>query len=164
MTLEANKAVVRRFIEEVVNQQKFAQFNELFAPGYVNHSMPSGSNSREAREQSIKDFRTGSPDQRVAIDDMIAEGDRVALRWTTSGTERGPVKTPLGVAAPTDRPIFVPGINIYRIVDGKITEEWMVWDTLSWVHQLGLVPVPATDGPGASQTGSPRMARLKPAE
>ena len=144
--LDANKAIVRRFIQEVHDEGKFDVFNELFAPDYVNHSAPAGANNRQAREQSIKAFRAGAPDLHVTIDDMIAEGDKVALRWTTRGTERGSVRTPLGVTPPTERAIDIPGINIFRIVNGKIAEEWIVWDTLAWAQQLGLVarpPAPA---------------------
>jgi predicted ester cyclase len=78
------------------------------------------------------------PDLRVTIDDMIAEGDRVALRWTTSGTQRGALDTPLGVAPPSNRPVSIPGINIFRIAGGKIAEEWIVWDTLGSAQQVGL--------------------------
>jgi steroid delta-isomerase-like uncharacterized protein len=137
--LEANKAIVRRFIQEVHNEGKFEVFDELFAPDYVNHSARSGANNRQAREQSIRAFRAGAPNLHVTIDDMIAEGDKVALRWNTRGTEHGGVRTPVGVTPPTERAIDIPGVNIFRIVNGKIAEEWIVWDTLSWVQQLGLV-------------------------
>ena len=140
--LEANKAIVRRFIQEVHDEGKFDVFNELFAADYVNHSAPFGANNRQAQEQSIKAFRAGAPDLHVTIDDMIAEGDKVALRWTTRGTERGSVRTPLGVTPSTERAIDIPGINIFRIVNGKIAEGWIVWDTLSWAQQLGLVSRP----------------------
>lgn len=128
-----NKALVRRFIDEVHNKENFASFDELFAPNYVNHSASPGANDRAAREQSIRSYRQASPDLVVSIDDIIGEGDKVALRWT----DRGPLRTPLGVAPPTDRAISIPGINIFRIADGKITDEWIVWDTLSWARQLG---------------------------
>src|SRR5262249_35270621 len=107
--VEANKALIRRFIEEVHNKGNFALFNELFAPNYVNHSAPANQNDRAAREQGIRSYRAAAQDLRVTIDDMIAEGDKVALRWTTHGTERGPLRTPLGIAPPTDRPISIPG-------------------------------------------------------
>ena len=87
--VEANKALIRRFIEEVHNKGNFALFNELFAPNYVNHSAPANQNDRAAREQGIRSYRAAAPDLRVTIDDMIAEGVKVALRWTTHGTERG---------------------------------------------------------------------------
>src|SRR5918994_1127275 len=93
-----NKALVRRFIDEVHNKGNFALFNELFAPNYVNHSAPANADDRAAREQSIRSYREAAPDLRVTIDDMVAEGDKVALRWTTHGTERGPLRTPLGIA------------------------------------------------------------------
>ena len=135
--VEANKALIRRFIEEVHNKGNFALFNELFAPNYINHSAPANQNDRAAREQGIRSYRAAAPDLRVTIDDMIAEGDKVALRWTTHGTERGPLRTPLGIAPPTDRPISIPGVNIFRIANGQIAEEWIVWDTISWAQQLG---------------------------
>jgi steroid delta-isomerase-like uncharacterized protein len=135
--VEANKALIRRFIEDVHNKGNFALFNELFAPNYVNHSAPAKENGRAAREQAIRSYRAAAPDLRVTIDDMIAEGDKVALRWTTHGTERGPLHTPLGIAPATERPISIPGVNIFRIVNGQIAEEWIVWDTLSWAQQLG---------------------------
>ena len=78
--------MVRRFIDEVHNKGNFAPFNELFAANYVNHSAPANANDRAAREQSIKAFRQASPDLHVTIDDMIAEGDKVSLRWTTRGS------------------------------------------------------------------------------
>jgi steroid delta-isomerase-like uncharacterized protein len=137
-SLDANKALVRRFIDEVHNKGNFALFNELFAANYVNHSAPVGESDRAARERSIRTYREAAPDLRVTIDDMIAEGDKVALRWTTKGTARGQLRTPLGMAPPVDRPISVPGVNIFRIVNGQIAEEWIVWDTLSWAQQLGL--------------------------
>jgi len=111
-------------------------------PASARHSAPFGANNRQAREQSIKAFRAGAPDLHVTIDDMIAEGDKVALRWTTRGTERGSVRTPLGVTPATERAIDIPGINIFRVVNGKIAEEWIVWDTLGWAQQLGLVSRP----------------------
>jgi predicted SnoaL-like aldol condensation-catalyzing enzyme len=101
-TVEANKAVVRRFIQEVHNEGKFAAFSELFAPSYVNHSAPANMNNREAREQAIKAFRAGAPDLHVVIDDMIAEGDKVALRWTTCGNRAG-VSAHAARRDPTDR-------------------------------------------------------------
>ena len=68
-----NKALIRRFIEEVHNKGNFALFNELFAPNYVNHSAPANQNDRAAREQGIRSYRAAAPDLRVTIDDMIAE-------------------------------------------------------------------------------------------
>ena len=136
--METNKALVRRFIDDVHNKGNFAVFNELFAPDYVNRSAPASANGRAAREQAIRGYRDAMPDLRVTIDDMIAEGDRVALRWTTSGTQKGALETPLGVAPASHRPVSIPGINIFRIAGGKIAEEWIVWDTLGLAQQVGL--------------------------
>ena len=133
----AQQAMTAGVPVEAPDQGLVALFNELFAPNYVNHSAPANQNDRAAREQAIRSYRAAAPDLRVTIDDMIAEGDKVALRWTTHGTERGPVRTPFGIAPPTDRPISIPGVNIFRIANGQIAEEWIVWDTLSWAEQLG---------------------------
>ena len=141
--METNKALVRRFIDEVHNTGNFARFDELFAPDYVNRSGEPNANDRASRERLIKDYRDALPDLHVTIDDMIAEDDRVALRWTTHGTHRRPLRTPLGVAAPTNRAITISGVIIFRIAEGQIAEEWIVWDTLSWMQQLGLAKAAA---------------------
>jgi steroid delta-isomerase-like uncharacterized protein len=125
--METNKALVRRFIDEVHNNGNFMVLDELFAPDYVNRSAPAGAADRAARARSIKTYREEVPDMRVTIDDIFAEGDRVALRWTTRGTRR----------SAQDRAISIPGINIFRVANGQIAEEWIVWDTLSWAQQLG---------------------------
>jgi len=136
--METNKVVVRRFIDDVHNNGNFALFNELFAADYVNRSAPASANNRAAREQAIRSYREAMPDLRATIDDIFAEGDRVALRWTTSGTQRGTMETPLGVAPASNRPVSIRGINIFRIADGKIAEEWIVWDMLGLAQQVGL--------------------------
>jgi predicted ester cyclase len=78
----------------------------------------------------------GFPDLRVTIEDMIAEGDKVVIRFTTHGTQQGA----LGSIPPTGKQVAVPTIEITRIADGKIVEDWGLDDRLGMLQQLGLVP------------------------
>jgi steroid delta-isomerase-like uncharacterized protein len=80
------------------------------------------------------------PDTQFTIDDMVAEGDRVAMRWTAIGTHNGD----LDGMAPSGKPISVSGVSIDRIVDGKIVEEWSAWDALGMMQQIGVIPAQAS--------------------
>lgn len=139
MSAESNKAVIRRFSDEVWNHGDLAAMDELFAPDYVNHDpMPGQAPDREGHRRVIEMVRTGMPDIRETIEDMVAEGDRVVYRWTVHATHSGEV---LGV--PGDgRPISFGGIEIYRIADGRIAERWGVFEQLSMLRQLGVLDRP----------------------
>jgi predicted ester cyclase len=134
---EANKAVMRRLIEEVINQKNLSLVDELVAPDYVGHY----SNAPEARgaevvKQRLVIVHTAFPDWHTTIEDMIAEGDKVVTRWRASGTHRGVF---LGIA-PTGKRITTTGIYIDRIVNGKDAEHWSDWNALGVVQQLGAFP------------------------
>jgi predicted ester cyclase len=139
MSVEENKAIARRVIEEVHNQGNFAVWDSLIAPSYVNHNLPPGQSARE-RQQMITMYRAALPGQLTTIDDLIAEGDEVVVRWTQHAVHAGPLPTPFGNIPPTGKQITVTGMIIFRIVDGKITDEWENWDTLGMLQQLGVVP------------------------
>jgi predicted ester cyclase len=83
-------------------------------------------------------YRTAFPDLQIPIEDVIAEGDRVVTRWTTRGTHQGEL---MG-AAPTGNQLTVTGILIDRVSGGKIEEEWVDYDTLHLMQQIGAVPQP----------------------
>ena len=91
---------------------------------------------REGHKQLIAAFRAAFPDLRVAVEDLLEEGDRVALRWRAEGTHRGEL---MGIA-PTGRRVTLTGIEILRIAGGKIAEYWQSWDRLGMYQQLGAVP------------------------
>jgi steroid delta-isomerase-like uncharacterized protein len=139
MSTENNKALARRWLEEVWNQDDLSLIDELIAPNYVLHdpSRP-GLRGRTGIRESVAMFRTASPDLHFTIEDQIAEGDKVVTRYTIQGTHQGPL---LGIAA-TGKQATLTGIDIYRIAESKIEEAWSNWDTLGMLQQLGAIPMP----------------------
>ena len=143
--LEANKALARRFFEEAASQQKVELIDEIFASDYVLHDP---ANPMVQDLESFKGFLMGHyaafPDAKWTVEEVIAEGDRVVVRWTFSGTHQGEL---LGIP-PTGKQVSMSGISIYRIADGKIAEEWAVSDVMGFMQQLGVIPPPgAPPGP-----------------
>lgn len=137
---ERNKAVIRRFVEEVQNQKNWEVYDELNDPEFVNHSAPPGMTDREGSKQYLDAFLGGFPDCRVTIDDMIAEGDQVVTKKTFRGTHTGEFA---GIP-PTGKPVTLQYVDIMRVRDGRITEHWLSMDQLSFMQQLGVLPVPPT--------------------
>ncbi|MDP9331245.1 MAG: ester cyclase [Actinomycetota bacterium] len=134
---ERNKAVVQRFIEEVQNQKDWAVFDELNAPDFVNLSAPSGMpGDLEGGKMFLAAFVNAFPDSHVTIDDMIAEGDRVATKKTMTGTHTGEFN---GIA-PTGKRVEIQFVDILRLRDGQIIEHWLSMDQLSFMQQLGVIP------------------------
>jgi steroid delta-isomerase-like uncharacterized protein len=137
--LEANKAISRRLVEEAFNDGRLEVVDELIAPTFVNHdpSVTGDMVGPEGTKQLIEGYRTAFPDLRITVEDQLAEGDRVATRWTATGTHQAEL---LGIAA-TGKQATITGLTIDRIEDGKIVESWNNWDTLGMLQQLGVVPV-----------------------
>ncbi len=134
---ERNKAVVRRFVEEVQNKKDFAVYDELNDPEFVNLSAPPGiPPDREGGKMFLGGFLSAFPDSHVTIDDMIAEGDRVVTKKTFTGTHTGD----LGDIPATGNRVTVQYVDILRLRDGKIIEHWLCMDQLSFLQQLGAVP------------------------
>ena len=139
MSTEQNKAIVRRFIEAVQNEGDLAALDALAAPGYVNHSTPPGvPPNREGLKQLTALFRAAFPDGRMTIEEMVAEGDRVATRKTFRGTHRGEL---LGLP-PTGRAVEIALLDLVRLADGQVVESWSVADELGLLRQLGALPSP----------------------
>ncbi|HEV2070927.1 MAG TPA: ester cyclase [Acidimicrobiales bacterium] len=135
--VERNKAVIRRFVEEVQNKKSEGAFDELNDPAFVNFSAPPGVPSdREGSKAYLFGFLNAFPDATWTIDDMIAEGDQVATKKTLRGTHTGP----LGDIHPTGQPVTLQYVDIMRVRDGRIVEHWLSMDQLSFMQQLGLVP------------------------
>jgi steroid delta-isomerase-like uncharacterized protein len=136
MSIEENKALIRLFYEEVFNKKNLAAVDDFFAPDHVDHTLPAGLPvGPEGTKQAIAMTLSGFPDLRVTIEDMIAEGDKVVIRFTTHGTQRGA----LGGIPPTGKQVAVSTIEITRIAGGKIAEDWGLDDRLGMLQQLGLV-------------------------
>jgi steroid delta-isomerase-like uncharacterized protein len=133
---ERNKSIVRRVIDEVWNRGQFNVANELVAAGYVNHDpMASGIAPGPAGlGEFARKYRTAFPDLHVTINAMYAEGETVITRFTSTGTQRGQ----LDALSPTNRSATVSGIIISRLANGKIEEDWAVWDALGLMQQLGV--------------------------
>jgi steroid delta-isomerase-like uncharacterized protein len=138
MTLEGNKALVRRFYEDVINKGDMRLAEDVLAADYVEHpSLPGAGAGVAGFKQFVAMVSTAFPDLHVTVEDLIAEGDRVAARVTVSGTHRGVF---LGTIQPTGKHVTWTGIDLIRIADGRIAERWNQRDLLGLMQQLGVVP------------------------
>ncbi len=135
MSAEDNKALARRAFEETVNEKNLAVFDELHVPDYVCHCASRTIQGREPFKQFISMFLTAFPDVHLTIEDMIGEGDRVVIRYTYRGTHKGDL---MGIP-PAGKQVAVTGIEIMRVANGKILEEWINSDLM---QQIGVVSVP----------------------
>ena len=141
MSAKEIKALERRLYEEY-NKGKaavLAVIDELYATDTIQHT----SAGQEIRgignyKQHVSEFSSAFPDLQFTIDDMVAEGDKVALRVTATGTNKGAFK---GIP-PTNKKVTVSMIQIDRIAEGKFIEGWSRYDTFGLMKQLGLIPTP----------------------
>ena len=133
--LEANKAVARQLFEVALNQDNWDVYTQIHSRDFVAHA---GKRSAGLAQdlQDAKGWRQAFPDGQYTIDQMIAEGDMVMVRWTGRGTNTGEGN---GLPA-TGKQIEVTGVTVLHIVGGKIVEEWNENDMLGLLRQLGLVP------------------------
>jgi len=137
LTAETNKAVVRRLYEELLDAGDLGAADRLCAPEYVAHFLPPGATPGiEGLKQLVGLYRAALPDLHFELEDLVAEGDTVAARATTSGTHLGPF---MG-AFPTGRRVTVAGIDTFRLADGRIVEQWLNRDDLGLLQHLGVLP------------------------
>ncbi len=145
--LEENKSLVRRFVDEVQSGGNIDLIDELCSPEFVNHSAPPGLPANcEGVKLVTAMFRQAFPDSYFTVEDMIAEGDKVATRKTFHGTHEGEF---MGIP-PTGRAVSIDLIDIVRVVDGKVVEHWSMGDNLGMMQQLGVIP-----RPGDTEEASP---------
>ena len=137
MSTEDNKAFVQRFFEEVINQRNLAALDQFVSPNAVNHTVPSGLPPGPIQFLSL--HLNAFPDVKATVEDLLADGDKVVALVSYHGTQQGAFKT----ISPTGKPITLMGINIFRIVNGKMVEHWGLIDRLSALQQLGVVSPPA---------------------
>jgi predicted ester cyclase len=142
---EENKAVVRREIEELLNYMgNLDAAEEIIAPDYVSHEPTSGeTRGREVAKQFAATYREAFPDLQTTIEDMVAEGDKVVVRFRGRGTHQGETEV---FGPPTGKRMEMTGITINRVSDGKIIEAWTNSDALGMMQQLGLIPEPGQAG------------------
>lgn len=130
------RMIVRRFYDEVVNQGNLAAAEEVLGEEVRDHGVPPMFPSgRAGFLQFAASLKGAFPDLHVTVEDLIAEGDRVAARVTVRGTHQG---TLLGRLPATGKAATWPGIDIFRIADGKIAERWNCRDLVSLLEQLGV--------------------------
>ena len=144
ISAEENKAIARQGYE-AINQNNLDALDEVFASDIIDHNPSPGQGpGREGVKQFFSSLHTAFPDFHTNVEDMIAEGDKVVARVTASGTHHGEY---LGIA-PTGNRVEVSGIDILRIVDGKVVEHWGNYDDLGTLQQLGAIPEPGQQAPG----------------
>jgi predicted ester cyclase len=133
MSIEQLKAIVKRNNDEFWNQADMSVADEVFSLDYVRH-MPNGRDirGREAIKQEVAVLRRGFPDLQFTVEDLVAEGDRVAARCTGQGTHRGEY---LGIA-PTGKRVPFNCIVVFRIAEGRIVEDWVEADVGTMMQEL----------------------------
>lgn len=139
MSLEQNKAVISRFVD-FINTGDTAIADEVVAPGYLERDpFPGQQPGREGLKAVILMTRAAFPDLEWITEEMVAEGETVASRFTWRGTHRGAF---LGVPA-TGKPITVTGMVFDRVVEGQLVESQILMNTLAILTQLGAIALPA---------------------
>ena len=134
---ERNKQTARSFFEDVLDQGRFDKYAESHAKDFVAH----GRDHDYTLEQDMaaaKEERKALPDMRMRANQILAERDLVSVYWSVSGTN-----TQAGMGFPaTGKTVKIDGMTLFRFREGKICEEWSVWDMLSVFRQLGLYSPP----------------------
>jgi steroid delta-isomerase-like uncharacterized protein len=135
-----NTTTVRRFVEESW-KGNLDVVDELTDRDYVGHdpANPEPVRGPEGVRESISMYRAAFPDLRLTVEEQLAEGDLVATRWSSRGTQKGEL---MGIE-PTGKQVTVSGVTISRLVDGKVVEEFHSWDTFGLMRQLDAMPVMA---------------------
>ncbi|HSF43207.1 MAG TPA: ester cyclase [Thermoanaerobaculia bacterium] len=141
--MDANKALVRRYIEEILSGGKLELLDEIVSPEFVDRTpgAPPQTRGPEVIRESQKRARELFQDIRYTLDDLIAEGDQVVARYTVRATRKPAEGSDQG------KPIEVTGITIYKIADGKIAETWIVNDQIELFRQLGFTLTPPKQEP-----------------
>jgi len=137
MSPESNRLLAQRVWEEVWHQDQLSRIDDLFTTDFVRHD-PGGRELQgpEQNRQFIGSLRAAFPDVHYTVEDQIAEGDKVVVRYRFRGTHLGAFQG----MPPTGKKVSYTGILIYRIGDGKIAEQWTEFDLLGLLRQLGVLP------------------------
>jgi steroid delta-isomerase-like uncharacterized protein len=134
---EQNKLVAQRFGQQVWGRGDMQAADEVLEDDFVEHNpAPGQAPGREGHKQVLKVWRAAFPDLTITADDVLADGDKVALRWTAHATHHDEL---MGMPA-TGRPVTLTGIDILRIVDGRIVERWGEFNGVEMLQQLGALP------------------------
>ena len=138
MSATDNKAIVSRYREEVWNEGNLDAVDDYIASNYVRHDpgLPEEVSGPEAVKGLVSMYRAAFPDLHLTLEDMFAEGDKVVQRLTGRGTHQGEL---MGIP-PIGKQVTVTMIEIFRLVEGKIAEQWVSLDNLGMLQQLGVIP------------------------
>ncbi len=136
MSIEENKAIVRRYFEEGLNRQKLAIVYELLGPDFINHSPRLDTVGREETALDLERIFTAFPDWHTVIEDIVAEGDKVVVRRSISGTHSGDV--PGIPMPPTGKRVTFAAWDMYRVAGGMMLERWGIHNLR---EQLGAVDI-----------------------
>jgi steroid delta-isomerase-like uncharacterized protein len=138
MSTETNKRIIVGGFEEGMNQGNLAYFDQYATPTYVNHNMPVPGAGPEAMKMAVGMFKTAFPDFHVTIEEVLAEGDRVSTLGYFTGTHLGDFN---GIPA-TGKSIRAGYIDIWRLENGQVAENWVQMDMMGLLQQLGVIPAP----------------------
>jgi len=135
MGAEENRAILRTTYERWWNGGDADSVDDMVADDYIDHSAVVSNRGKDGLKELIREFHQGFPDMMEELEDAIVEGEKAVGRFRMWGTHTGPF---LGIP-PTGRRVEITGIDIFRIVDGKIVEMWYEDDLMSMMRQLGVV-------------------------
>jgi predicted ester cyclase len=110
--------------------------DEMMTADCISHWPGEDFRGPEGFKEAVKRSRNAFPDLHITIEDVLAEGDKIATRWTLRGTQKGELR---GIA-PTNKQVTVPGIIVTREANGKTAEEWKSYDVMGMMQQLGVIP------------------------
>jgi steroid delta-isomerase-like uncharacterized protein len=144
---EQNKAVVRRIIEEHWNRKNPSLVAELFSTNCALSTPDGPLQGQEGASLLYNAYATAFPDFRVGVDDTIADGNKVVVRYTFTGTQKGP----LAAVPASGRQVSVKGIVIFRLMGAMVDDVHFVWDKFALLQQIGALPA---SGPAAAQVAS----------
>jgi len=143
MTEEEMKARAERVLE-IYNEGNLVLIDELYAPEFVSHEYATKEEvvGLDAFKQSITSLRTQYPDFNLTFDEIIVKDDKGVFLWTVTGTNTGPLQTPMGELPPTGKKVQVSGVSISRRVNEKTVEQWVFYNMLDVMQQLGFTLTP----------------------
>ena len=134
---DTNAHVMRRAFQDVMQSGDVAAIEELFASDFVGHDTAGGTFGRDEFRKGVNEMLGAFTERQVEIADQLADGDKVATRWTVTAVHSGPYR---GIPA-TGRRGSMTGISIDRLAGGKIVESWEVTDDAGLLRQLGALPM-----------------------
>ena len=140
MSTATNKAIVRRYLEQVFNERRIDLFEEFLVENYQIHGV-SIAPGRDAAKEWLKTIGAAFPDLELTFEDMIAEGDKVVIQGALNSTHQGEI---FGIPATGER-VAQNSVFIFRLVKGEIVEGWYAANDLDLMRQLGMLPSPQSD-------------------